>query len=276
MSNANNGLITKIWGPPMWTSLHCITFGYPINPTPEQKVYYREFFIRLGDVLPCKYCRESYKKFISTGVTELKDEVFESRASLTQWFYLLHEKVNKKLGITYGVTYDMVVDRYETFRASCSVKKDEKGCIMPLDEKARSYRIAEIKDAPLIPYEFAKLFEPYARKRGLTDSDLSVLNMCQQTPCIHAKIADIDCDQWCQRNDRCWEIINRMRKSGLPSTEPEGEWEGLPTLDEIKLIMMLSTSLCFDVLNEMIPKLPHSDQNKKRRIYVLTKSSTSK
>ena len=35
--NANNGLITKIWGPPAWEFLHSITFGFPISPTPEQK-----------------------------------------------------------------------------------------------------------------------------------------------------------------------------------------------------------------------------------------------
>ena len=28
--NINNGLITKIWGPVVWESLHCIAFGYPI------------------------------------------------------------------------------------------------------------------------------------------------------------------------------------------------------------------------------------------------------
>jgi len=36
-SNINNGLITKIWGPPTWDCLHSFTFGYPVHPTDEQK-----------------------------------------------------------------------------------------------------------------------------------------------------------------------------------------------------------------------------------------------
>ena len=42
--NANNGLLTKIWGPAMWKGLHCIAFGYPIEPTIEQQEEYKLFF----------------------------------------------------------------------------------------------------------------------------------------------------------------------------------------------------------------------------------------
>ena len=31
MSNENNGLMTKIWGPPGWLFLHCVTMGYPVS-----------------------------------------------------------------------------------------------------------------------------------------------------------------------------------------------------------------------------------------------------
>ena len=27
--NIGNGMMTKVWGPPGWLFLHCITFGYP-------------------------------------------------------------------------------------------------------------------------------------------------------------------------------------------------------------------------------------------------------
>ena len=36
-NSANNGLLTKIWGPHLWKSLHCIAFGYPSNPTDDEK-----------------------------------------------------------------------------------------------------------------------------------------------------------------------------------------------------------------------------------------------
>ena len=42
--NSNNGLITKIWGPDIWSALHSISFGYPINPSQDQKDKYKTFF----------------------------------------------------------------------------------------------------------------------------------------------------------------------------------------------------------------------------------------
>ena len=52
--NVDNGMMTKIWGPPGWLFLHCVTFGYPyaINSTnPEHKTKaqdYANFFYYLG------------------------------------------------------------------------------------------------------------------------------------------------------------------------------------------------------------------------------------
>ena len=37
----NNGLITKIWGEAGWTFNHAATFGYPLEPTEEQKIKYK-------------------------------------------------------------------------------------------------------------------------------------------------------------------------------------------------------------------------------------------
>ena len=34
----------EIWGPSGWIFLHTITFNYPINPTPEQKIKHKELF----------------------------------------------------------------------------------------------------------------------------------------------------------------------------------------------------------------------------------------
>jgi hypothetical protein len=49
----NNGLITKIWGPALWIGEHSISFGYPLNPTDEEKLAYKKHFESLADVLPC-------------------------------------------------------------------------------------------------------------------------------------------------------------------------------------------------------------------------------
>ena len=57
---SGNGMMTYIWGPSLWHSLHTISFNYPVNPTEEQKNQYYNFFLSLKDVLPCRHCRENF------------------------------------------------------------------------------------------------------------------------------------------------------------------------------------------------------------------------
>jgi len=271
-SNANNGLITKIWGPPAWEFLHSITFGYPINPTPEQKEAYKDFFIRVGDILPCKYCRESYKKFISKGNTKLTDKVLENRESLTNWFYLIHEQVNQKLGVSYGVTYEDICDKYESYRAKCSKKKvkKEKGCITPLDEKAESYKNAYNKNCPLIPFNISKQFKYYAKLRGLGKEEFYYLEKIKDKEDLTKLMDDKCCSMWCKRNKECNEIIKDMRLFGKDSLEKEGRWEGLPTIDELKLILRFSSNLTSEVLTNLVLKLPSRNPGIKK-IYRLVR-----
>jgi aromatic ring-opening dioxygenase LigB subunit len=72
----------------------------------------------------------------------------ESRATFSKYVYDLHELINKMLGKKSGLTYDVVKERYEHFRARCAKNKKtlknkssktlEKGCTVPLyGEKAR-------------------------------------------------------------------------------------------------------------------------------------------
>lgn len=87
-------MITTKWGPPGWVFMHEITFGYPDHPTSAQAAGYSKFFNVLQQVLPCKYCRESFKQFL----TELPLKGHDgSRYQLTHWFYQMHNKVNNKL-----------------------------------------------------------------------------------------------------------------------------------------------------------------------------------
>lgn len=85
---------TKFWGPSGWKLLHSISYNYPINPTKKDKTIYKKFYLSLRQVLPCKYCRKSIKKFIE----ELPIEPYlENRELLTDWIYQIHNKVNDKL-----------------------------------------------------------------------------------------------------------------------------------------------------------------------------------
>ena len=41
--NSNNGMLTTVWGPPLWHFLHLMSFNYPVNPTKKQKRDYKRF-----------------------------------------------------------------------------------------------------------------------------------------------------------------------------------------------------------------------------------------
>lgn len=245
MSNQNNGLITKIWGPGLWVGMHSITFGYPINPTEENKKDYFNYFKNVGNTLPCKYCRESYNKFIQEPDTRLED-FLENRERLTYWLYLIHEKVNKKLGVDYGITFEDVKKRYESYRAQCSsvINKKAKGCVVPLNKKKNSYQVLCQKDCPVIDYKLAKKFYFYAVERGFNKDEIVRLKNCK----VHQKNKD---KFWDMRNKYCEKLIKKMRNEGLPSLETDGKYQGKPTINELKLILLLCSNLPKDQLEEL-------------------------
>ena len=113
--NSGDGMLTSVWGPPMWHFLHTMSFNYPINPTAEDKKHYSDFIYNLRYVLPCKYCR----------------------INLTS-----NLKANPLLDCHMN-SYCDVRERYEHFRSRCTKndappklfnfsKKKEKGCTEPL------------------------------------------------------------------------------------------------------------------------------------------------
>jgi len=131
MADPNNGLMTKVWGPLGWVFLHSVTFGYPIEPTFAQKEHYRTFFTNIGNIFPCKYCRDSYKDFIQE--IPLDNYVLDTRDNLVEWLWKIHNRVNKKLG-TKQTGLGNVKTRYEKYRASCS-KGKQIGCTIPMSGK---------------------------------------------------------------------------------------------------------------------------------------------
>lgn len=117
---SKNGMQTRVWGPAGWIFLHCIAQNYPQEPTEEQKIEYMRFFRCIGNVLPCRYCRESYKDFIGEQGTLLDYSVMKNRNTFTKWLYKVHNKINKKLGIKNCVSFEQVTEKYESFRSKCT------------------------------------------------------------------------------------------------------------------------------------------------------------
>ena len=139
---SGDGMLTTVWGPAMWHSLHTISFNYPVKPTRKEKKDYRRFILNLQNVLPCRYCRENLKRNFKAHPLRMCD--MKDRDSFSRYIYKLHEVVNKMLGKNSGLSYCDVRERYEHFRARCTQdkpkmfnfrktkKRKEKGCTEPL------------------------------------------------------------------------------------------------------------------------------------------------
>ena len=136
---SGDGMLTSVWGPSLWHSLHTMSFNYPLHPSMNDKKRYRQFILQLKYVLPCKYCRINLKENFKC--LPLRNKDMKNRETFSRYIYQLHELVNKMLGKKSELSYEQVRERYEHFRARCNKgkiirktikKKKESGCVEPL------------------------------------------------------------------------------------------------------------------------------------------------
>ena len=159
--NSGDGMLTTVWGPSLWHTLHTMSFNYPVNPTIEDKKSYQRFICNLRHVLPCKYCRVNLKNNFKSLPPTMK--VMKNRETFSKYIYDLHELVNKMLKKKSNLSYCDVKMRYEHFRSRCTGKKKndvwkikqirktlknkskkEKGCTTPLYSGEKSKCIIKI------------------------------------------------------------------------------------------------------------------------------------
>lgn len=155
---------TTKWGPSAWQTFFIFSRNYPEEYDHSNKehrltrTYTKRFYSCLPHILPCKYCRESFKGFWKTLPI---DDYLGGRNELTYWLYLIKDMVNKKLIIQEQKLFEEkldslknkskenikklkkqvfftkpsppfcdVVEYYEQFRAGCSEKT--KSCRLKL------------------------------------------------------------------------------------------------------------------------------------------------
>jgi hypothetical protein len=234
---SNEGLLTQIWGPSFWHSLHCISFNYPQSPTITDKHNYKIFFKSLCHVLPCCDCRNHFTEHIKSGETILTNDAFENRNTLTKWLYNFHVCVNKKLGVNYNITYDDLCNKYNSYIASCDLTPEQ---------KVIAYKNYYNKEAPYLSYDLAKYFIEYSKKRGLENYEKAINIFCE---------IDKHSDNWIYRNKKCWEIIKFMRLNSIKSVEDSGEFKGLPTISQLQLMKLLCTTIPDKIINHLIKKI---------------------
>lgn len=83
-----------IWGPPLWRLMTDV--AYKADRVQDTRVlkYVGVFFRSLAFLLPCKYCRHSYRQY----VVQLDVRKYAQERRLVQWVWHIKEMVNDKLG----------------------------------------------------------------------------------------------------------------------------------------------------------------------------------
>lgn len=122
--NSNNGMQPNIWGPLCWSFLHTVSFNYPLVPTCDQKKNHRNFIESLGNILPCRECREHFHENLK--MIHYGEHVYTNRASFSKFLFDLHNIVNKRLGKKLEKSFKTVRKRHELFRSRCSYNSTKK------------------------------------------------------------------------------------------------------------------------------------------------------
>ena len=118
-SDLKSSLDVRIWGPNAWEFMHAVTFSYPIsNPSDEEQKNMRNFFVFIGNLLPCQECRYHFIKLLETTPPDVS-----SRHALSNWLVDRHNDVNVRLHKP-TLSYDFVKRKYDNMHNQCPVPKE--------------------------------------------------------------------------------------------------------------------------------------------------------
>ena len=84
----------EIWGPIFWSTLHIVSLAYPEEPTYAEKRAAKEFYNALAHLLPCPICRDHFREVLK-GLPI--DSWLDKKGTLTEWVWMAHNQVNKRL-----------------------------------------------------------------------------------------------------------------------------------------------------------------------------------
>jgi len=145
---SGDGMLTTVWGPSLWHTLHTISFNFPVKPTKKHKRDYKKFISTLRHILPCGHCRKNIVKNLKK--VPLNAKALKNRDNFSHWMYDLHEQINKMLRKKSGLSYEEVRDRYEHFRSRCTKNPPKtKIIIMKKKKKTRKKNIEKGCTEPL-------------------------------------------------------------------------------------------------------------------------------
>lgn len=170
---AKRDMQTALWGVPMWTVIHLVSFNYPNSPSRKHREQYARWLALTGQVIPCRCAREMFPLHVRRALPTrakrkqlkgvcvarwlLDTGVMKSRRTLSHFCYRLHRAVNATLKRPASLSYDQVRANYELCRAGCltaaQLRRDaalrrENGCTTPGAGRKRVYSSLVFTDVP--------------------------------------------------------------------------------------------------------------------------------
>jgi len=87
--------LPKIWGGAAWKFLHTVALSYPNKPTQQDKTDYKNFFLSLDKILPCKTCAEH---FVNNKKAHDINQYLDGPHQLFSWTIKIRNEVQTILG----------------------------------------------------------------------------------------------------------------------------------------------------------------------------------
>lgn len=103
---SDNGFPATLWGPCLWTVIHCACLNYPKVPGAFHRDTYHNFFLGLAGVLPCGECRDNFMRHMLSKKHGLQRRMLEQRRDepegsarrrMFEWSVRLHNAVNMEI-----------------------------------------------------------------------------------------------------------------------------------------------------------------------------------
>jgi len=127
----------NIWGPKAWFFLDTIILSYPENPTHSDIILFKDFFVNVGNILPCEKCRFNFEDHIIK--FPLNNDILKSKNKLISWWINIHNETRqgKKL-----FTYNDFIDYYNCIYSN-NETKDNNQDVKNINQDSNNQNIKE-------------------------------------------------------------------------------------------------------------------------------------
>lgn len=158
-----SGMNTRYWGPKLWDGLFISILGrYPIKVITKEdteiKQAFKSMLTNLSVVMPCIFCRNSFKGFLQELPIE---EYLIGRIELMYWLYLMKDKVNKKLICQENKCYNDEKSKLKAMFYNKEITEEE------YYKKVKEFKDENFETIPTPP--FKEVLDKYEAQRAICD-----------------------------------------------------------------------------------------------------------